>query len=122
MVRRSSDVFAVRDSQVASALHFMASYSDKPIGVPEIVAVTEVSRQVLERRFRKEVGRTINEELIRLRVERLKRLLIDTRSPVTKLYLEAGFGTAAGMYATFKRLTGMTPVEFRERHSDIRPR
>jgi LacI family transcriptional regulator len=117
VVRRSSDVYAVRDPKVAAALHFMAENSHRQIAVPDIAAAAELGRQSLERRFREQIGTTINNELIRLRIERLKRLLVETDSPVREVGEQAGFGTVVNMHNTFKRLVGMTPASYREAHS-----
>jgi LacI family transcriptional regulator len=122
VVRASSDVFAVRDRQVQRALRFMADNSHQTIGVADIADVTELSRQVLERRFRQELGTTINNELLRLRVERLKRLLVETDTPVKELGGRAGFGTPANMFQVFKSRTGLTPAAYREQHADPRQR
>ena len=119
VVRRSSDAYSVKDVAVAAALKYMVDHVNMVIGVPDIVREAGVGRQALERKFHKQVGRTINGELVRLRVERLKRLLCDTDTPVAMLGKEAGFGTAASMFSTFKRATGKTPREYREAHGDV---
>jgi LacI family transcriptional regulator len=120
VVRATSDVFAVPDPQVARALRYMADNSHLCIGVPDIAAATDLGRQVLERRFRTLLGLTINNELIRLRIERLKRLLVETDTPVKALGAEAGFGTPANMFQVFKDQTGMTPAAYRSQHADPR--
>ena len=117
VVRKSSDVFAVSDPQVARALRHMADNAGTPLSVPEIAQSAGLGRHSLERRFRKHVGRTINEELIRLRVSKLKRLLLVSEEPVKTLSDQAGFGTTVSMHTMFKRHTGMTPKEYRLKFS-----
>ena len=75
-----------------------------------------MGRRTLERRFKKLLGRTINDELIRLRIERLKRLLLETDAPVKTLCSDVGFGTNVHMHNVFKKHTGMTPTAFRKKH------
>ena len=118
VVRGSSDVFAVRDPEVQRALRFMADNSYRSIGVADIVGATKLSRQVLERRFRDQVGTTINNQLLRLRVERLKRLLVESSTPVKELGAQAGFGTPANMFQVFKARTGLTPAAYRQQHAN----
>ncbi len=117
VVRRSSDVFAVNDPKVAQALRFMADQARGPISVPQIAQAVDLGRQTLERRFKRHVGRTVNEELIRLRVETLKRLLVESDEPVKTLGASAGFGTSVSMHTAFKRHTGMTPIAYRKKHN-----
>jgi len=75
-----------------------------------------MSRRTLEYKFKKKLNRTINGEIIRLRIERLKRLLLETDQPVKSLCSEVGFGTNSHMHNIFKRYTGMTPTQFRKKH------
>ncbi len=120
IVRRSSDVFSVRDEKVEEALRYMVDNSSKPLSVSIIAKSIGLGRQSLERRFRKHVDRTINEELIRLRIEALKYRLVQGEEPINQLSREVGFGTAVNMYTMFKRLTGMTPRDYRKLHSPSR--
>ena len=116
VVRRSSDVFAVSDQKVAQALRYMADHAGGALSVPSIARSVGLGRQSLERRFNRHVGRTINDELIRLRVETLKRLLVESDEPIKTLSAEAGFGTTVSMHTMFKRHTGMTPAAYRSKH------
>lgn len=120
VVRATSDVFSVRDPQLQRALRFMADNSCQAIGVPEITAATDLSRQVLERRFREQLDTSINNELMRLRVELLKRLLVETDTGIKKLGRQAGFGTPANMFQVFKTRVGITPAAYRAEHADPR--
>ena len=113
VVRDSSDSFAVSDSRVAAALRFMGQHSERPISVPEVAEAAGISQQNLNKLFHRHVGHTVNTELIRLRVEHFKRLLVESDRPVKELYRLSGFGTESLAYPTFKRLTGQTPLQYR---------
>jgi len=116
VLRRSSDVFAVSDPKVALALRHMAEHSSGPLAVAGIALAAGVGRKTLERRFQQHIGRTINDELIRIRIAKLKRLLVEGEENVAKLSDVAGFGNLVSMHMLFKRATGMTPRQYRERH------
>lgn len=117
VVRGSSDAFAVSDPKVAQALRFMADNLSRVISVPTIAKEVRLGRQSLERRFRCCIGRGINEQLIRLRVEALKRLIVDTDKSIKTASAEVGFRTSVNMHTMFKRLTGATPAEYRRTHN-----
>lgn len=116
VVRYSSDMFSVSDLKVAQALRHMAEHSSAPLNVTEIARATGIGRKTLERRFQRHLGHTINEELTRLRIAKLKRLLVDSQTNISELGGQAGFGNFVSMHKMFKRATGMTPGEYRERH------
>lgn len=120
IVRESSNFYAVRDPKVAEALLFMSNNCDKLILVPDIADAVGLGRRVLEQRFKSQTGRTILSDFIRLRIEKLKRLLVETDTPIKDLPRLSGFGTSVHMHNMFKRHTGMTPVAYRQTHSDNR--
>ena len=116
VVRNSTDLHAVSDPRVARALSHMVRQSSEKLSVSEIAQFVGVGRQTLERGFQTHLGRTINEELIRLRISKLKRLLVESEDSIKELSARVGFGTTANMFPMFKRHTGMTPKEYREKH------
>ena len=117
VVRQTSDVFAVSNPQVARALRFMIDNSHTAISVPDIAAHAGISRQSLGVQFQRHVGHSINQELVRLRVEHLKRLLVELDKPLKNIGQLAGFSTESQFYRTFKAATGMTPTDYRRSHS-----
>lgn len=116
LVRKSTDSYAVSDQRVARALGFMLKQSSDSLSVQDIAQFTGVGRQTLERGFQAHLGRTINEELIRMRISKLKQLLVETEESIKELSIRVGFGTTASMFPMFKRHTGITPMEYREKH------
>jgi len=116
VARRSSDVFAVSDPKVEQALRYMADHASDRLSVSLIAQTVGLGRQTLTQRFNRHLGRTINDELIRLRVEKLKRLLVEGDDSLTRVSDMAGSGTTANMHTMFKRHTGMMPVEYRKKH------
>ena len=48
---------------------------------------------MLEKRFRETVGRSILEDIQLVRLERAKRLLVETQYPISKIARLTGFGT-----------------------------
>lgn len=114
VLRRSSDAYAVSDPLLTKALTYMSQNSHFKITVDDIAKSAGIGRQSLEHRFRKQLQRTVNSELIRLRVSKMKRLLIETEKTVGEISDQAGFSTTANMHVMFKRHTGLTPISYRE--------
>ena len=67
----------------------------------------------MERRFRKVVGRSINGELLRLRINRAIELLTETEVELKAVAVRAGFGSQSYMNAVFQAKVGKTPGSFR---------
>jgi LacI family transcriptional regulator len=113
--RASTDVFAVDDRDVARALRSIADLSSRPLRVPAVVAAVGTARRSLERRFRRSLGRTIHDQIVRAHVERAKRLLAGTDDPLKRVAKESGFRTPQQMSKMFRRSEGMTPLAYRRR-------
>jgi LacI family transcriptional regulator len=111
--RRSTEVVAVEDQDIAAALRFIHREQGKGISVDDVVQEVAVSRRNLERRFSDAIGRTILEEIQLVRLERAKRLLVETTYPVSKIAALAGFGSAGYFIQFFQKRVGKTPRKYR---------
>jgi len=69
----------------------------------------------LERRFRRALDRTVQEEIRRARVEAAKGLLRRTRAGMAEIARRSGFTNAALLSVAFKREIGMPPGVYRRR-------
>jgi LacI family transcriptional regulator len=115
VTRQSSDVLAIRDGEVAAAMKFIREQACLGISVNDVVAAVPVSRSTLERRFTKGVGRSIKDEINRVRILRIKELLIHTDQKLSAISAKAGFAYAEYMNVMFKEAVGMTPGQYRRK-------
>lgn len=113
VTRRSTDIVAVEDEDVASALQYIHREQGCNISVESVVQEVAVSRRNLEKRFRDTIGRTILEEIQITRLERAKRLLLETTYPVSKVAELSGFGTTGYFIQFFQSRVGRTPRKYR---------
>jgi len=113
VARHSTDVIAVEDEDVSAALQFIRQEQGFDISVNSVADAVAVSRRSLERRFRETIGRTILEEIQLARVERAKRLLRETKYPISKVAQMAGFGSTGYFVQFFHERVGQTPRKFR---------
>lgn len=85
----------------------------------EPVTVTEIAQAVgahpvhLVSAFRKHYRLTVGEYLRKLRIEFACRQIPLTDTPLSQIAADAGFYDQSHFTRTFKRLTGMTPTEYR---------
>jgi LacI family transcriptional regulator len=113
VTRRSTEIIAVEDEDIAAALKFIYLEQGKGISVDDVVSHAAVSRRNLETRFRASIGRTILEEIQLVRLERAKRLLVETSYPVSRIADLAGFGSAGYFIQFFQKRVGKTPRKYR---------
>jgi LacI family transcriptional regulator len=116
VVRRSSDAFAIQDPLVAAAVAWIRDHMAMSLTVPTIAGALRVTRQRLERHFRRHLGRTIAEEIRRSRVEVARRLLLTSELTLTELAKRCGFTSPALLSVAFRREVGIPPGAYR-RHA-----
>ena len=115
-VRQSSDVFAINDPHVVSALRYIHEKFHLPIGVADIVNASGISRRSLELRFQAALEQTILAKLNRLRLEHACQVLKDTTLSIADIAASSGFNTPEYLHRVFLKQIGMTPRSYRMQH------
>lgn len=103
---------AAAERVVVTPLNVVARRSTE---LPIVARAVASGRHRLERAFPRVLGRTVQEEIRRVRVESAKRLLEASRSSLAVVATLAGFKTASLLTAAFRREIGMTPGVYRRR-------
>lgn len=114
VARRSSDLIAVEQPEVAQALRFIRERFDRPIGVPDVLRKVVVRRRALEQAFRQQLGHTILQEIHRVRIEHAKRLLSSTDLSMPEVAEKCGYSNATRLGISFQKQTGQTPSSYRK--------
>jgi LacI family transcriptional regulator len=112
--RQSTDVLAVDDRDIARAVQFIREHACAGINVGDILRHVPLSRRVLEQRFQRLLGRTPREEILNVRLARVKQLLGETDLPLYLVAERTGFEHVEYLSVVFKRETGETPSGFRQ--------
>lgn len=115
VARQSSDIVAVDDARLASALRFIREHACEGIGVDEVLRAAPMSRSTLERGVRKALGRSPHDELLRVRLEGAKRLLAETDLKLSAVAQRSGFRHAQRLCERFRAAFGETAGRYRER-------
>ena len=113
ITRRSTDIRAIEDKDVAHAVHFIQENLERPLNVNELLKVIPISRRLLEMKFRMHLNRTPAEEIYRVRIDRAKELLARGTLALHDVALNSGFSGAKQLSTVFRRDFGMTPTQYR---------
>lgn len=118
IVRHSTDIVAVENVEVAKALRYIWNhYTDSTLGVPDVASAVNLSRSKLDKKFRQHLAYSVSEEIRILRLRLVKKLLLETKQTLDDIAYDAGFSTLPHFYRTFRQIEGMTPRQYRIRHS-----
>lgn len=119
--RESSMVYHASDPLVQRALLVINQEVGGPLTVDDLCeSLGKTSRRLLEMRFRRALGTSPYQEILRTRVGRAQRLLRTTEHPLGQIALEVGFYDAAQFSRHFKKVTGITPSAYRRSVAPVR--
>jgi LacI family transcriptional regulator len=113
VTRRSTEVLAMEDRHIASAVRYIREYACEGIDVSDVLRAIPLSRSALERRFAAILGHSPKDEILRVRLNRAKQLLTETDFPLSLVAEKIGLEHAEYLNVIFKKKTGLTPGRFR---------
>ena len=87
----------------------------EPIGLHDAAAIAGVHPVHVARVFRRQHGCSIGEFVRRARIDAARSELADGNASIAEIALRLGFADQSHFHRTFKRITGLTPSEFRAR-------
>jgi len=114
VARRSTDTVAAEDEHIAKALRFMRDHVREAVSVSAVARAAGLSRRALERRFSRQLGRTVLQETRRLRTEQIARLLVETHLPVGQVADSLGFADVRHFARYFRSEKRVSPLTYRK--------
>jgi LacI family transcriptional regulator len=116
VTRQSSDVLAISDHDISQAMHFIREHACEGINVDDVLKIVPLSRRVLEHRFKKLLGYSPHDEILRIQFQRASKLLTETALPLAAVAEQAGFHHGEYLSVAFKKRFSITPSEYRRRN------
>ena len=112
--RVSTDVLTVGDRHIAKAIAFIRQKAHQNIRVEDVLSIVPLSRRVLEARFRRALNRTPHQEILRVRTNAVRELLLETEMSLSEISEALGIEHVEYLSVFFKKETGLTPREYRD--------
>ncbi len=105
------------DDGIKKAQEFIEqNYQDK-ITVDQLASTLAIGRRNLERRFKKATSNTVVEYMQRVKMEAAKMSLESSRENVNEVMYNVGYTDPKAFRITFKRITGLSPVQYRNKYN-----
>jgi LacI family transcriptional regulator len=111
--RRSTEVLAIEDKQMAAATRFIREHACEGIDVSDVLHAVPMSRSTMDRRFIRILGYSPKDEILRVRLNRAKQLLAETDLSLARIAEKVGLEHVEHFSRIFKNRVGMTPSDFR---------
>lgn len=117
VTRRSTDFVAVGDLHLTRALQFVRDHARTTLSVNDVARAAGLSRRALEKRFRSFIGRSILEEIRRVRTDHIARMLLETDLPVAVIAETLGFSNPHHFARYFRANKQISPLRYRRIHA-----
>ena len=103
-----------KNPRINQAMHYVQQNYHKKLSVGEIADQVGVTPEYLSSCFHKEVGITLPEYINRQKITVAKRLLLFSEMSLSEIAVFLSFSSQSYFQAIFKKITGVTPSEYRQ--------
>ncbi|MES2487975.1 MAG: helix-turn-helix domain-containing protein, partial [Bacteroidota bacterium] len=105
------------DAMVKEAQAFIERNLHQKISIEHLSAKFAVGRRNFDRRFIKATGNTPLEYLQRVKIEWAKRAFETSRKTINEVMYEVGYADVKAFREVFRKVTGMSPLDYRGRYN-----
>jgi transcriptional regulator GlxA family with amidase domain len=105
------------DEPIKKAQVFIEKNFQDKITVDQLASMFALGRRNLERRFKKATSNTVVEYIQRVKIEAAKMNLEKLRENVNEVMYNVGYTDPKAFRTTFKRITGLSPIEYRNKYN-----
>ena len=110
--------FGGKPTQLTIAVtNYIQHHLSEPIRVEDVAMELFMSRPYLSAKFKEETGETLTDFILKEKTEEAKRLLRYSDKSFTAIGSYLGFSSLGHFSQVFKKYTGRTPTEYREKYS-----
>jgi LacI family transcriptional regulator len=120
-VLASSRHAPAKHPHVMRARHFIRQYACQRIRTEQVADYVGISRSSLESYFRQELGHSVHDEILRLRLATAKQMLEQGDCNLAEVALRCGFTSSQYMHSVFKRELGCSPRGYQEQVLKVVP-
>jgi transcriptional regulator GlxA family with amidase domain len=105
------------DTAIKEAQEFIEKNIAERILVDELAGKVAIGRRSFERRFKHATNNTVLEYIQRIKIEAAKHNFETSRKNINEVMFDVGYTDSKTFRTTFKKVTGLTPVEYRNKYN-----
>ena len=106
------------DDPIKQAQVYIENNVTEKISVEHLALKYAIGRRHFERRFKKATKNTPVEYMQRVKIEAAKKHLETSRKNVNEVMYEVGYSDTKAFRTVFKKLTGLSPIEYRHKYNN----
>jgi transcriptional regulator GlxA family with amidase domain len=105
------------DEAIKKAQEYIEQNVHEKLAVDELADKFAVGRRSFERRFKQATGNSVQEYIHRIKIEAAKRSFENSRKNINEVMYDVGYTDTKAFRTMFKNITGLTPVEYRNKYN-----
>lgn len=105
------------DEPIRKAQEYIESNVKEKISVDQLAGLFLISRRNFERRFKKATANTPVEYVQRVKIEAAKKSLESGREQINEVMYAVGYSDSKAFRTTFKKITGLSPLDYRKKYN-----
>jgi transcriptional regulator GlxA family with amidase domain len=105
------------DKSIRKAQEYIENNFHEKITVNQLASMLALSRRNLERRFKKATANTVVEYIQRVKIEAAKLSLESSHENVSEVMYKIGYSDPKAFRVTFKKITGLSPIQYRNKYN-----
>lgn len=105
------------DEPVRKAQEYIEGNFREKITVNQLAGMLALSRRSLERRFKRATSNTVIEYIQRVKIEAAKKSFETSRKNINEIMYEIGYSDNKAFRGTFKKITGLSPVDYKNKYA-----
>lgn len=105
------------DEPVKKAQKYIENNFQNKITVDQLSLMFAVGRRSFERRFKRATNNTVTEYIQRVKIEAAKKSFETSRKNIYEVMYDVGYSDTKAFRGTFKKITGMTPIDYRNKYN-----
>ncbi len=105
------------DEPIKQAQEYIENNFEEKITIDQLASMFALGRRNMERRFKRATANTVTEYIQRVKIEAAKKNLEKGRKNVNEVMYEVGYSDTKAFRTIFKRITGLSPIEYRSKYN-----
>lgn len=105
-----------KDDAIKKVQTFIENNIDEKMTVDELAGMVAIGRRSFERRFKLVTNNSVMEYIQRVKMEAAKRSFENSRKQINEVMYDVGYSDTKAFRSVFKKVTGLTPIEYRNRY------
>lgn len=113
------DNLSPKNSEISEVIEYVNVSFRQRVTNEALASMAGYHPMHLNRLFKREVGTTVHNYVLRLRIAEAQRLLLSTDMPVSEIAESVGFDNATHFSTQFKKSEACAPLEYRKKYRGI---